>query len=85
MEFPRGPNGLLGFGINEVGVVQKVDGLARSVGLQKNSRLLQVSVGPRVLEFVHVVCQGIFGSFRCILFVLVMLNFNPPRINLISV
>ena len=44
MEFPRGPNGLLGFGINEVGVVQKVDGLARSVGLQKNSRLLQVSV-----------------------------------------
>ncbi len=83
MEFPRGPNGLLGFGINEVGVVQKVDGLARSVGLQKNSRLLQVSVGPSVLEFV--VCQGIFGSFCCISFVFVMLNFNPPRINLISV
>ena len=44
MEFPRGPNGLLGFGINEAGVVQKVDGLAKSVGLQKESRLLQVSL-----------------------------------------
>ncbi len=41
-EFPRSSIGLLGFGINEAGVVQKVDGLARSVGLQKNSRLLQV-------------------------------------------
>ena len=42
MEFPRGSNGLLGFGINEAGVVQKVDGMARTVGLQKESRLLQV-------------------------------------------
>ena len=44
MEFHRGRNGLLGFGINEVGVVQKVDGLAKSIGLQTNSRLLQVCV-----------------------------------------
>ena len=44
MEFHRGRNGLLGFGINEVGVVQKVDGLAKSIGLQTNSRLLQVRV-----------------------------------------
>ena len=43
MEFPRGSNGLLGFGINEAGVVQKVDGMARTVGLQRDSRLLQVS------------------------------------------
>ncbi len=42
MEFTRSTNGLLGFGINEAGVVQKVDGLARSAGLQKDSRLLQV-------------------------------------------
>ena len=44
MEFHRGRNGLLGFGINEVGVVQKVDGLAKSIGLQTNSRLLQVRI-----------------------------------------
>ncbi len=42
MDFRRGPNGLLGFGINEAGVVQKVDGVAKSTGLQTGSRLLQV-------------------------------------------
>jgi len=49
MEFHRGRNGLLGFGINEVGVVQKVDGLAKAVGLQTNSRLLQVCL--------HIICE----------------------------
>lgn len=42
MEFQRSSNGLLGFGINEAGVVHKVDGLAKSSGLQTKSRLLQV-------------------------------------------
>lgn len=42
MEFHRASNGLLGFSIDEAGVVVKVDGLAKSIGLQKDSCLLQV-------------------------------------------
>ncbi len=42
MEFHRSSTGLLGFTINEAGVVEKVDGLAKNSGLQPNSRLLQV-------------------------------------------
>ena len=42
MTFTRGDNGMLGFTINEVGVVVKVDGMAKNTGLTVNSRLLQV-------------------------------------------
>ena len=42
MDFQRASNGLLGFSINEAGVVKKVDGLAKSIGLQKDSCILQV-------------------------------------------
>lgn len=40
--FTRGENGMLGFTINEAGVVLKVDGMAKNTGLTVNSRLLQV-------------------------------------------
>jgi hypothetical protein len=43
MEFRRSSTGFLGFTIDEAGVVQRVDGLAKISGLQSNSRLLQVS------------------------------------------
>ena len=43
MDFRRSTAGLLGFTIDEAGVVQRVDGLAKISGLQSNSRLLQVS------------------------------------------
>ena len=42
MEFRRSNTGFLGFTINEAGVVQRVDGLAKTSGLQSSSRLLQV-------------------------------------------
>ena len=42
MEFHRSSVGLLGFAISEVGVVEKVDGLAKNSGLQAYSRMLQV-------------------------------------------
>lgn len=42
MEFQRNTNGMLGFGIDESGVVRKVDGLAKTTGLQVHSRILQV-------------------------------------------
>ena len=42
MDFQRNSNGMLGFGIDESGVVRKVDGLAKTTGLQVNSRILQV-------------------------------------------
>lgn len=61
MEFPRGSNGLLGFGINEAGVVQKVDGLAKSVGLQTESRLLQVS-SPHII-----ITTPILSVMMCVL------------------
>ena len=62
MEFQRATTGLLGFGINEAGVVQKVDGLAKSIGLQVNSKILQVGC-VCVCVCVHVfeyVCPKIF-------------------------
>ena len=43
MDFHRNTNGMLGFGIDESGVVRKVDGLAKTTGLQVNSRILQVN------------------------------------------
>ena len=43
MKFTRGDNGMLGFTINEAGVVVKVDGMAKNTGLTTDSRLLQVS------------------------------------------
>ena len=46
MEFVRGGNGLLGFVINEAGVVQRVDGKAKSSGLTAHSRMLQVIHTP---------------------------------------
>lgn len=42
MDFHRNTNGMLGFGIDESGVVRKVDGLAKTTGLQVHSRILQV-------------------------------------------
>ena len=42
MDFQRNTNGMLGFGIDESGVVRKVDGLAKITGLQVHSRILQV-------------------------------------------
>ncbi len=42
MEFLRSPIGFLGFTISEVGMVEKVDGLAKNSGLQVHSRMLQV-------------------------------------------
>ena len=42
MDFHRNTNGMLGFGIDESGVVRKVDGLAKNTGLQVHSRILQV-------------------------------------------
>ena len=42
MEFRRSSTGFLGFTINEAGVVERVDGLAKTSGLHPNSRLLQV-------------------------------------------
>jgi len=42
MEFHRSSVGLLGFTISELGVVEKVDGLAKNSGLQAYSRMLQV-------------------------------------------
>ena len=44
MDFHRNTNGMLGFGIDESGVVRKVDGLAKTTGLQVHSRILQVFV-----------------------------------------
>ena len=44
MDFQRNSNGMLGFGIDESGVVRKVDGLAKTTGLQVHSRILQVRV-----------------------------------------
>ena len=66
MEFRRGPNGLLGFGINEAGVVQKVDGLAKSIGLHTNSRLLQVRI--HCLHNLHTTPHHttLWSSFACL-------------------
>ena len=48
MDFQRNTNGMLGFGIDESGVVRKVDGLAKTTGLQVHSRILQVWYIPLI-------------------------------------
>ena len=61
MDFHRNTNGMLGFGIDESGVVRKVDGLAKNTGLQVHSRILQV-----IELCVHVYC--IAPNFRGTIF-----------------
>ena len=56
MEFRRSNTGFLGFTINEVGVVQRVDGLAKTSGLQSSSRLLQVQYSRLYLFVCLSVC-----------------------------
>ena len=51
MDFQRNSNGMLGFGIDESGVVRKVDGLAKTTGLQVHSRILQVYSDAHLLLY----------------------------------
>ena len=53
MDFQRNSNGMLGFGIDESGVVRKVDGLAKTTGLQVHSRILQVCVTNIIFVYIH--------------------------------
>ena len=58
MEFRRSSAGFLGFTINEAGVVEKVDGLARNSGLQPSSRLLQVGHIPILYRILSMFSSG---------------------------
>ena len=60
MDFHRNTNGMLGFGIDESGVVRKVDGLAKTTGLQVHSRILQV-----LHVYVHVCIETCLVNTTC--------------------
>lgn len=61
MDFRRSSTGFLGFTINEAGVVERVDGLAKNSGLQSNSRLLQVATMLLLLLLLFLFKGSIIG------------------------